>query len=443
MSQQSKFKQTEIGMIPEDWELIKLKNYLKISPRNGVYKGKENQRKGIDIVKMGTLFSSFFIDDQDMEKFGLDQKEKRIFLLEKDDLVFARTSLILEGVGKCAIVDTDSREIAFESNTFRIRLDNNKINPKYILYFFRSRVGRHFIDAIASQTAATSIKSSDLVNISLPIPKKSEQDKVAQVLYNLDTRIKILKQMNKTIEAIGQALFKHWFVDFEFPNEEGKPYKSSGGEMVFNEELGKEIPRGWAVKELKEIVSQLKPGTNYQPKRVKEGVPFVNVKNIVNGFLNLNDVKKITEEEYKRVHKAWIPEKHDILITRIGTLGNVGIIRKKDLPVAVHYNNIDIKAKMTSCQFIYFFLKSKEFQKMYHLKKKQSVQEYVTIEEVETIKVILPNNTKLLKNLEKEFISLLNKIELNANNIESLQKTRDSLLPKLMSGKIIVPIEVE
>jgi len=250
----AKLKQTEIGEIPENWSLIKLKPFLKIAPRNGVYKVKEEQGKGTDIVKMGTLFANFFIDNQEMEKFELNEKEKKMFLLEKGDLVFARTSLILEGVGKCAIMDTDSREVAFESNTFRIRLDKNKINPKYILYFFRSPIGRHFIGAIASQTAATSIKSSDLVNISLPLPNKDEQDGTTKLLYDLDMNIRLLKKMNKTLEAIGRALFKHWFIDFEFPDKGGKPYKSNGGEMVYSEVLDKEIPVRWEEGLLSDLV---------------------------------------------------------------------------------------------------------------------------------------------------------------------------------------------
>ena len=172
-----------------------------------------------------------------------------------------------------------------------------------------------------------------------------------------------------------------------------------------------------------------------------QGIPFVNVKNIQGGFLNLNDVKYISEEEYKRVHKAWLPEENDLLITRIGTLGNVGIIRKEDLPVAVHYNTIDIKEKDLSYQFLYFLLKSDVLQKQYHMKKKQSVQEYITIEDVESIKIILPENLSNIKKSEKTFIILFDKIRLNYNQIQTLSQVRDSLLPKLMSGKIRVPVK--
>jgi type I restriction enzyme S subunit len=80
-----------------------------------------------------------------------------------------------------------------------------------------------------------------------------EQTAIAKILSDLDSKIELLQKQNKTLEAIAQAIFKHLFVDFEFPNEEGKPYKSSGGEMILNEELGKEIPKGWEVGKLGDI----------------------------------------------------------------------------------------------------------------------------------------------------------------------------------------------
>ena len=77
--------------------------------------------------------------------------------------------------------------------------------------------------------------------------------------------------MNKTLEAIGEAIFKHWFIDFEFPNEEGKPYKSSGGEMVYNEELGKEIPKGWESKTINDVVDVIFRGATPSTEKANIG----------------------------------------------------------------------------------------------------------------------------------------------------------------------------
>ena len=199
-----------------------------------------------------------------------------------------------------------------------------------------------------------------------------------------------------------------------------------------------EIPEGWRVFELKELVGLLKPGTNYQPKRIIKGIPFVNGRNVKNGFLDLTNVTYISDHEYERVHRIWQPEENDLFITRIGTLGNVGVVRKGDLPLAVHYNIIAIKQHTLSYQLLYFLLTSKYFQEKYHENKKQAVQEFVTIDAVENIKLVFPADPKELSNHSLVFNIVFNKIKNNYNQIQTLSTLRDILLPKLMRGEVRV-----
>lgn len=172
--------------------------------------------------------------------------------------------------------------------------------------------------------------------------------------------------------------------------------------------IGK-IPLDWKIYKLKELFYHIKPGTNFQPKRIKEGIPFLNVKNINTGFIDLSDVKYISIEDYNKVHKTWTPEENDILVSRIGTLGLITTIRKEDLPIAVHYNFINIKSKFLPYQFVYFYFKSNNFQRKYHTIKKYSVQEYVTIDDFSEIEIALPKNIKQIENLLKSFINILMK----------------------------------
>ena len=215
---------------------------------------------------------------------------------------------------------------------------------------------------------------------------------------------------------MAQTIFKEWFGKYQ---------------------IGDELPEGWNQHNFIDLVKHIKPGTNYQPKRVESGIPFINGRHVKNGVIHFRDIKYITEEEYARVHKSWKPEKNDILITRIGTLGNVGIIQKTDLPLALHYNSINIKEDKLTHQFLYFLLKSEYFQQQFHLNKKQSVQEFVTIEAVEQIKISIPSS-EILEEKTKCFDNLLLKILNNNSQIKSLNKTRDTLLPKLMSGQLRV-----
>ena len=428
MTIKSKFKQTEIGMIPEDWEIICLGSEIEIigggTPKTSNSDYWDGNISWISVTDFG-------------DSRWIHQTEKHITekgLNESSTKILHKGQIIISARGTVGEVRQIKKDMAFNQSCYGID-GKNKINNDFLYSLLNYKVKT--LQGQGHGAVFNTITRDTFDNIYTAIPKKIEQSAIAKILSDLDSKIELNRKINKSLEELSQAIFKKWFVDFEFPNEKGKPYKSSGGEMM-ESELG-EIPKGWSIRNLGDLVYHLKPGTNYQPNRVERGIPFVNVKNVQNGFLVLNDVKYITKEEYARVHKYWAPEEHDLLITRIGTLGNVGVIRKKDLPVAVHYNSIDIKAKMTSFQFLYFILKSDFFQSQYHTKKKQSVQEYVTIDEVEKLKIILPMPISKLENI---FISLFNEIEKNFAEIQTISQIRDSLLPRLMSGKIRVPVEV-
>jgi type I restriction enzyme, S subunit len=370
--------------------------------------------------------NAYFISGQDFDEIN-----KRSGV-NQWDVIFS----MIGTVGETYIEKKSNINYAIK-NVGLFKCGNNELKGKWLFYYLKSRMAREYMRISIAGTTQEYMTLESLRHFPISYPKtESEIKQIVEVIDCLQNKIELNQEMNATLEKIGQALFKRWFINFEFPDEKGKPYKSSGGKMV-DSELG-EIPKEWRVHNLIEIVRQLKPGTNYQPRRVDKGIPFVNVKNIQNGFLDLTDVKFITEDEYIRVHNSWIPEEHDILLTRIGTLGNVGVIICEDLPVAVHYNSIDVKPRLTSFQFLYFLFKSEIFQAQYHLVTKQSVQEYVTIDEVEKLLIALPNDLMAINSLETTFISIFSKLEANTLQIRNLTRIRDSLLPRLMSGKIRV-----
>ena len=319
----------------------------------------------------------------------------------------------------------------------------DKVDPGYIYnYLIQDHITTYLHSIAESSTSAyPSIKPSVIGDLEVDLPPFEEQKAIAHILSTLDDKIEVNNQINKTLENMAQAIFKQWFVDFEFPNEDGEPYKSSGGEMI-ESELGM-IPKEWEVVQIDSLCSHIKPGTNYQPKRIDLGIPFLNVRNINKGHIDVTDVKYISKEDFENVHKSWVPEENDVLISRIGTLGLVAVIRKRDLPIAVHYNFINFKTKDVSFQFFYFTLKSDFFQSQYHGIKKASVQEYVTLDEVKKLKLVFPTNREIFKNFEKKFIDMYELINNKQEETENLIKIRDSLLPKLMSGEIRVPLDEE
>jgi len=337
-----------------------------------------------------------------------------------------------------------------------IRTKKDELDSSYVNYYLNSKFMQNQMLSLASAGATRNALTKVMIeNFDIPKPPFPIQKKIAHILSTLDDKIELNRKMNETLEEMAQTLFKSWFVDFD-PVYARATCKSEAELEAAATKLGisKEvleqfpsefvesemgmIPLGWEIRELRSLVKQLKPGTNYQPKRVESGIPFINGRHIQNGFLTLKDIKYITEEEYARVHKSWKPEAYDVLITRIGTLGKVGVILESDLPVALHYNSIDIKTDILSHQFLYFLLKSDFFQKQFHLHKKQAVQEFITIDAVEKLHVILPVSSNNLNIFSLFFDNIFDSIENNSVQIKSLQKTRDTLLPKLLSGEVDV-----
>jgi type I restriction enzyme S subunit len=303
-----------------------------------------------------------------------------------------------------------------------------------IAYIIKSSIFEQYVTRVHTGTSIPHISQKQIEDFSFDIiTDYKTQTAISEILSSFDDKIELNNKINQELELLAQTLFKQWFIDFEFPNKNGEPYKSTGGEMV-DSELG-EIPKGWEVNKLKEVTKQIKPGTNFQPKRTAVGIPFLNVRNINSGFIDTSDSKLISIEDYHSVHKVWQPEKMDILISRIGTLGLVAPILFKDLPIAVHYNFILIKPGKLNSKFLYFLLKSDDFQLKYKSLAKASVQEYVTIDEVQDIEILMPNDS-VISNFIITFDSLFDKIESSYLESQELIKLRDTLLPKLISGEL-------
>src|SRR5690606_5882166 len=179
---------------------------------------------------------------------GVDNSSTR--LARKGDVVVAAAGQgYTRGQVSFCLIDT-----YINQSIVALRADIKKIAPLFLFYNLSSRYKelRQISDAHSSRGSLTTKLLADL---NIPVPALEEQEEISKILSSLDFKIDLNHQMNKTFEEIGKAIFKHWFIDFEFPDEEGKPYKSSGGEMVYNEELRKEIPKEWKIEELPQVAN--------------------------------------------------------------------------------------------------------------------------------------------------------------------------------------------
>jgi type I restriction enzyme S subunit len=246
---------------------------------------------------MNEIFAHDIIKNISMELVPLTEQEKKTSLLRKNDLLFARQSLVFEGAGKCSIFVDKSENVCFEGHLIRARLNEKISNPLFYYYFFSSAYGKKFIRTIIEQAVVAGIRGSDLKELIIPYPPKQQQDVIADVLSCLEAKIENLRRQNETLEQIAQTLFKYWFIDFEFPNADGKPYKSSVGAMVASE-LG-DIPEGWKVSTIGDEVETVGGGTpsTTEPSYWKNGdIPWYSPTDLTKAktLFSIDSEKKIS-----------------------------------------------------------------------------------------------------------------------------------------------------
>ncbi len=435
----TKFKQTEIGMIPEDWDAIKGEDCLILEigsrPKGGVSDVGEIPSLGgehIDLVSHRIDFqkSPKYIS---REYFNQMQKGK----LKINDILINKDGAY---TGKLAFVwELFFPETVINEHLFIIR-SSNQLDQKFIFYYFLSNEGEHQIKQNVTGSAQAGLNSQFIKRIMLPKPSLSEQIQISEILSRLDLKINIIQKQNKTLEAIGQAIFKQWFVDFEFPNEEGEHYKSSGGEMVYNEELEKEIPKGWRVGKLGDN-GIFKNGINYLRGETGDTEFFIaNVRDIANNKLLLKESLDKIKVDFKKV-KDYLLNDKDILIARSASPGEISLVLGNLEKVI--YSGFSIRYRLKNPNnYLYFFLILQGLKENLLNFSVGTTLQSVNQETLKNMKFIFPLND-ILKEFNKIIGQILDKTYNNLIQNSSLSQIRDSLLPKLVSGKIRVPLEVK
>ena len=224
----------------------------------------DRNKELLDLPLLGVSVQKVFIPSI-ANTVGTDMSKYKI--LSRNEFTYIPdTSRRGDKIGVALLKSYDKALVSQAYTTFKI-IDKNQLLPDYLMMWFT----RPEFDRYARYHSHGSTRESfdwvDMCNVELPVPSIEKQREIVAQYQAVANKIKINEQICEKLETTAQTLYKQWFVDFEFPNEEGKPYKSSGGAMVFNQELEKEIPEGWEVKSLSDIskvtMGQSPEGENY------------------------------------------------------------------------------------------------------------------------------------------------------------------------------------
>lgn len=420
-----------------EWKTVKLGDVADVLS-GYAFKTKDFIEEGVPVVKIKNIIPPN-IDINDTQYVSNEMYEEKIkYALNYNDILISMTgsnvNQIASAVGKIGRVKLKYTKLLLNQRVGKLFVkDNSKCNYDYLYYYLIQPEIRYNLAANAGGSAnQANISPADIKNIDIKLPSLEEQEKIVNILSCLDDKIELNNEMNKTLEEMAQSIFKRWFVDFEFPNEDGQPYKSSGGEMV-ESEFGM-IPKDWEVKALDEILDSI----SIKHKFPNEKIIFLNTSDILDGEVlhnNYSDVNSLPGQAKKSIQKG------DILYSEIRPKNKRYTFidfDADDYVVSTKLMVLRTKNRFNPAM-IYFYLTNEDT-----INYLQTIAEgrsgtfpQITFNELKKLKICVPNNNTIAKQGDF-FENILKTINNNKKEVKQLKEMRDTLLLKLMSGEIRV-----
>ena len=320
------------------------------------------------------------------------------------------------------------------SNIAKIELvDNKKYTEEFLYYYLKSPYGNSLLLKDTQGAVQKNITMEAIRNVILPNIDYKLQSKISSILKFLDDKIELNNKINSELEAMAKTIYDYWFLQFEFPNEEGKPYKSSGGKMVWNDELKREIPeifQNLLLKEIKNIsvITGKTPSTKDETNFGNE-VPFITIEDLRENVFVVNTKRKLSKKGANAQEKKYIPS-GSICVSCIATIGEIAITTETS-QTNQQINSV-ICGREEIRNYLYFYLKNI----FLNFKVKSgNIFSNMNKEEFESVKILLPTENILVK-FSKIISLILSKIEVNTKENQELTSLRDFLLPLLMNGQV-------
>lgn len=344
-------------------------------------------------------------------------------------------SILLPRKGSLSNIQYTKKPFWTVDTLYYTEIDKKKVEPYYLYHYLK----RLDLSNLNSGTGVPSMTFGAYYDIKIKLPDLPIQQKIASVLSALDDKIELNNRINAELEAMAKTLYDYWFVQFDFPivTSSGveKPYKSSGGKMVYNEILKREIPEGWEVKRLEEIEEKIITGKTPSTKIAEYfngNIPFITIDDIRKQFYIFNAERNLTISGAESQVNKYVYS-GDICVSCIGTIGIIGIV------ATTSQTNQQINTISQIKDYNrYFLLNSLKNYFEYNVgAKKGAVLDNMNKQEFSNIPILDAN-----RNLKKLYFDKVNpiyeKIKLNLKQNLELSALRDWLLPMLMNGQVKV-----
>ncbi len=404
---------------------------------SGISTDKGQAGHGCPFVSFGTIFNNYFLPDELPDLMGASMQEQETYSIKKDDILITRTSETIDELAMSCVAVKDYPAAIFSGFAKRLRPKTKGVAySKYLAFYLRGYLFRKAVTNNAFMTLRASFNEDIFSFLHLYLPEYESQVRIGDLLYAMEQKVALNKRINVELESMAKTIYDYWFVQFDFPDENGKPYRTSGGKMEWNEHLKRDIPKGWDCSELSEFCS-FRNGINYEKDAPGDKkYRIVNVRNISATSLLLDEDE--LDEIYlpSSLAERYLISRKDIIIARSGNPGATRLL-KSNSNMVIFCGFIICGTPHNENAQSYLSFVFKGYEGTSATKTGGSILQNVSQDTLKSIVVDMPPDRILLSfnaHIEPVFQMIQEKIEEN----NSLTALRDWLLPLLMNGQATV-----
>lgn len=409
---------------------------------SGISSTPEQAGHGYPFVSFSTIFNNYILPETLPDLMDTTEKQRAESSVKEGDILITRTSETIDELAMSSVAVQDYPNATFSGFAKRLRPKQKNITyHKFMAFFMRSKYFRKIVDCKAVMTLRASFNEEIMSYINILLPEYGEQVKIGEFCYLIEKKITLNNKINAELEQTAKTLYDYWFTQSDFPDTNGKPYKSSGGSMVYNETLHREIPLGWEVKTVKDCIEHINTGLNPRDHfKLNDGnIKYITVKNLTtDGSLVFDGCDTISQATKVLIHKRSMVEKGDILFASIAPLGRCYMVRETPETWEINESVFSIRPnKLVSSEYLYMYFMSKRFIQKAEHSSTGSVFSGIRISVLEDMGLIVPPKS-IMDNFTNQICGLYEMKYKKSEENQELSALRDWLLPMLMNGQATI-----
>ncbi|TKK14349.1 restriction endonuclease subunit S [Pantoea agglomerans] len=413
------------------------------SMSSGISSTKEQAGHGSPFLSFSVVFNNYFVPDVLNDLMDSSEKEKETYSVKCGDIFLTRTSEVVDELAMSCVAVKDYPNATFSGFLKRLRPTQDNITyPKFMAFYLRSPMFRKTMTNNAVMTLRASLNEAIFSYLHLLLPAYSEQKKAGDLLYFLNQKIALNNRINAELEAMAKMLYEYWFVQFDFPDANGKPYKTSGGKMQYNATLKREIPAEWTDSQLGNIIERSGTGLNPRDNFILGNGDnyYVTIKNVNNGKIILDEkCDKIDDVALEVINRRSQLQAGDILFTSIEPVGVTYFIHERPTNWNINESVFTLRPnieKVTS-EYLYLLLSSDEMKIFTKNSSSGSIHKGIRHGVLKHY-TLAYSGKKIIDEFSNKIKPILKRIYFLEQESQSLTKLRDRLLPLLMNGQVTV-----